>query len=273
MHSQQKNFTTELLRAFIFRRSEIMFGVIPALIQDDPEFSELPSLVLIHDGGGTTVNYYYMGDLERNVWGISNEKLVDDAAWPGGINQMARTYVDLILPELPRGPLIFGGWSVGGLIALEMAKVLSGNAEIPVLGVVMMDTYYPSADEGGRDKDTPAIEWGEATTEESKRVTLQSLANSAKFSQQWGRDSRNASTRTELPPVILLRASKSHSVADTKIRGGNNVLGWENHQPDFFAHVLDVPGNHYTLFTDENVDGLTEELSRACEILEDAGGD
>ncbi|RYC54509.1 hypothetical protein CHU98_g11701 [Xylaria longipes] len=249
-----------------------MLGVIPALIQDDPEFSELPSLVLIHDGGGTTVNYYYLGDLERHVWGISNEKLADDAAWPGGINQMARTYIDLILPELPPGPLIFGGWSVGGLIALEMAKIFGGNAEIPVLGVIMMDTYYPSADDGGRDKDTPAIEWGEATTEESKEITLKSIANSAKFSQQWGQDARNAPTKTKLPPVILLRGSKSHSVSDANLRG-NNVLGWENHQPEFFTHVLDVPGNHYTLFADENVDGLTEGLSRACEILEDAASD
>ncbi|KAI0532817.1 acetyl-CoA synthetase-like protein [Xylaria digitata] len=247
-----------------------MLGVIPALIQDDPDFSELPPLILIHDGGGTTINYYYLGDLERHVWGISNEKLVDETAWPGGIHQMAQTYIDLILLELPRGPLIFGGWSVGGLIALEMAKILAENTETPVLGVVMMDTYYPSADDGGRDKDTSAIEWGEATTEESKKVTLKSLENSAKFSERWGRDARNVSTKPNLPPVILLRASKSHCDSDAKIRGGNNVLGWENHQPNFFAHVLDVPGNHYTLFTDENVDGLTEGLSQACDILEDA---
>ncbi|KAI0799941.1 Alpha/Beta hydrolase protein [Xylaria sp. FL0064] len=249
----------------------MMSGVISALIQDDPEFAESPSLVLIHDGGGTTVNYYYLGDLERPVYGISNEKLVDEAAWPGGINQMARTYVDLILAEPPRGPLIFGGWSVGGLIALEMAQILAGNAETPVLGVVMMDTYYPSAD-GRQDKDLSAIKWGEATTEESKQATLTSLANSAKFSQQWGREARNASTKPKLPPVILLRASESHGDSDAKIRGGNNVLGWENHQPEFFAHVLDVPGNHYTLFADDNVDGLTEGLSEACEILEDTEG-
>ncbi|KAI1311773.1 Alpha/Beta hydrolase protein [Xylaria venustula] len=248
-----------------------MSGVISALIQDDPEYSESPSLVLIHDGGGTTVNYYYLGDIERHVWGISNEKLVDETAWSGGINQLARTYVDLILAEVPRGPLIFGGWSVGGLIALEMAKMLTESSEIPVLGVVMIDTYYPSEEHAAQDKDTSALKWGEATTEESKETTLKSLANLANFSQQWGRDARNgASTRPELPPVILLRAKDSYSASDAKIREGNKVLGWEDHQSAFFSHVLDVPGNHYTLFTDENVDGLTEGLSEACEILEDA---
>ncbi|KAK5632491.1 hypothetical protein RRF57_008205 [Xylaria bambusicola] len=245
-------------------------GVISALIQDDPEFSEQPPLVLIHDGGGTTVNYYYLADLERHVWGISNEMLVDNAAWPGGINQLARTYVDLILSELPHGPLIFGGWSVGGLIGLEMAKILAGNAQTPVLGVVMLDTYYPSAEDGGRDRDAPPIEWGEATTEESKNVTLKSLENSAKFSQQWARGNQDALSKAAVPPVILLRASQSHSVSDAKIRGGTKVLGWENQQSGFFTRVIDVPGNHYTLFKDENVDGLTEGLIQACELLEDA---
>ncbi|KAI0517344.1 Alpha/Beta hydrolase protein [Xylaria bambusicola] len=244
-------------------------AVISALIQDDPEFSEQPPLVLIHDGGGTTVNYYYLADLERHVWGISNEKLVDEAAWPGGINQLAQTYVDLILSELPHGPLIFGGWSVGGLIGLEMAKILAGNDQTPVLGVVMLDTYYPSAKDGERDRDTPPIEWGEATTEESKKVTLKNLENSAKFSQQWAKGNQGAMSSAEIPPVILLRASQSHSISDAKLRGGSNVLGWENQQSDFFTRVIDVPGNHYTLFKDENVDGLTEGLIQACELLED----
>ncbi|KAI0408967.1 acetyl-CoA synthetase-like protein [Xylaria palmicola] len=249
-----------------------MLGAITALIQDDPEYSEEPPLVLIHDGGGTTINYYYLGNLERYVWGISNEKLVDDTAWPGGIKQLAQTYVDLVLRELPRGPLVLGGWSVGGLIALEMARILAGNTDTRVLGVVMMDTYYPSTDDGGGDRDTSAIEWGEATTEESKASTLKCIANSAKFSRQWGRDARNESVRPGLPPVILLRASESHGASDARIRGGNNVLGWASYRPDFFAHVLDVPGNHYNLFADENVDGLTDGLSQAYEILEEAEG-
>ncbi|KAI8635618.1 Alpha/Beta hydrolase protein [Xylariaceae sp. FL1651] len=247
-----------------------MLGVIPTLIQDDPDFSESPSLVLIHDGGGTTINYYFLGDLDRHVWGISNEKLVDVNAWPGGINQMARTYVDLIQSELPRGPLIFGGWSVGGLIALEMAKVFAGNAEFPVLGVIMMDTFYPSAADTGFSQDAAAIQWGEATTEESKQITLKSMANCSKFAQQWSRDSsQKVNMPRKLPPIILLCASEGYA-EDTKPSRGNHILGWENYQPNLFSHVLKVPGNHYSLFTDENIDGLTEGLSRACEILEDA---
>lgn len=250
-----------------------MLGVIPALIQDDPEFVDSPSLVLIHDGGGTTINYYLLDDLDRHVWGISNESLVDDDAWPGGINQMARTYTDLIQSELPRGPLIFGGWSVGGLVALEMAKVFAGNAEFPVLGVIMLDTFYPSATDISQD--TAAIEWGEATTEESKQTTLKSITNCSRFAQQWGQDSsKGLDMSTKLPPVILLCASESHGVSASEDKAPSResrMLGWENYQQDFFSHVLKVPGNHYNLFAGQNVDGLTEGLSQACKILEDAG--
>ncbi|KAI1422121.1 hypothetical protein F5Y12DRAFT_717749 [Xylaria sp. FL1777] len=45
----------------------------------------------------------------------------------------------------------------------------------------MMDTYR-SADHGRQDIDMSAIKWGEATTEESKKATSKSLANSAKLS-------------------------------------------------------------------------------------------
>ncbi|KAI1439581.1 Alpha/Beta hydrolase protein [Annulohypoxylon stygium] len=241
-----------------------MFGVIPALIQDDPDFSDPPPLVLIHDGGGTTINYYFLEDLNRHVWGISNERLVEDSAWPGGINQMAEVYADLIQAELPHGPLILGGWSIGGIIALEMAKALAGNTDFRVLGVVMIDTFHPLARDIGISQDTTAIEWGEATTEESKQITLKSIRNCTKFAQKWGRDSLNGPEKsTDSPPVILLCASEGYCISTSE-----DKLGWENYQHDFFAHVMKVPGNHHNLFADENVDGLTEQLSEVCELLE-----
>ncbi|KAI0883626.1 Alpha/Beta hydrolase protein [Annulohypoxylon maeteangense] len=242
-----------------------MFGAIPTLIQDDPEFSESPSLVLIHDGGGTTINYYFLGDLDRHVWGISNERLVEENAWPGGIKQMAQVYSELIQSELPNGPLIFGGWSIGGLIALEMAKIFAGNTEFHILGVVMIDTFHPLARDIGISQDISAIEWGEATTEESKQVTLKSIRNCSKFAQQWGRDSlKGFGISEKLPPVILLCASEGYDISMSE-----DKLGWENYQHDFFSHVLNVPGNHHSLFADENVSGLTEQLSEACQILEE----
>ncbi|KAI1458321.1 Alpha/Beta hydrolase protein [Annulohypoxylon moriforme] len=241
-----------------------MLGVISALIQDDPEFSDSPPLVLIHDGGGTTINYYFLGDLDRRVWGISNEKLVEDHAWPGGINQMAQAYTDLIQSELPRGPLILGGWSIGGLIALEMAKVLTGNTEFRVLGVVMIDTFHPLARDIGISQDTASIEWGEATTEESKQITLKSIKNCSRFAQQWGRDSlKGFDMSVKLPPVILLSANGGNDISTSE-----DILGWENYQHDFFSGIFNVPGNHHSLFADENVDGLTEQLSEACQILD-----
>ncbi|KAI3326731.1 acetyl-CoA synthetase-like protein [Xylariaceae sp. AK1471] len=251
-----------------------MLDVIPAFIQDDPEFSEQPLLVLIHDGAGTTTNYYLLEDLDRHVWGISNMGLDNDTAWPGGINQIAQTYVDLIQSELPRGPLILGGWSVGGLIAFEMAKVFAENGRFPVLGVIMIDTFYPSAGNDRISQDPAAIQWGEATTEESKQKAQKSMANCSLFAQQWGQNSlKRDDTSAKLPPVVLLRANENHDVAvpaKAEPSQGDHMLGWEHYQHDFFSQVLTVPGNHYSLFNYQNLDDLTESLFQACEILEDA---
>lgn len=154
-----------------------------------------------------------------------------------------------------------------------MARIAAKDFDISVLGVIMMDTYCPFADDIGHDRDTSGIEWGEATTEESKETTLKSIANSAKFSQQWSRESRISLSETKLPPAVLLRARDSHGASDAEFRGGKNILGWENCRSDFFSHIFDVPGNHYTLFADDNIECLSEELTRACEILEDERDD
>ncbi len=54
----------------ILDHSETMLGITSALIQDDPDFSDSPALVLIHDGGGHYHQLLLPGDLDRHVWGM-----------------------------------------------------------------------------------------------------------------------------------------------------------------------------------------------------------
>lgn len=65
-------------------------------------------LVLIHDGGGTTFSYFVLGSLARDVWAIHNPKFFDGLPWEGGMDEMAKKYLDLIAGELS-GPIMLGG--------------------------------------------------------------------------------------------------------------------------------------------------------------------
>lgn len=66
-------------------------------------------LVLIHDSGGTTFSYFLLGSLSRDVWAIHNPKYFDGLRWEGGMDEMARKYLEYIGSEGLSGPIILGG--------------------------------------------------------------------------------------------------------------------------------------------------------------------
>ncbi|QSS59715.1 thioesterase domain-containing protein [Histoplasma capsulatum] len=116
------------------------------MIQSAPPGLETATpLVLVHDGGGTIVSYCYLDSLDRAVYGIQNPRLYSGQPWDGGLPEMARVYADLILSVVPSGPLLLGGWSLGGLLSLEVANILLRTSAVRVLGLVMIDSIYPLA--------------------------------------------------------------------------------------------------------------------------------
>lgn len=84
----------------------------PLLIQYDPKHSthnnDKVPLVLFHDGGGTIFNYFLLRDLKRQVYGIFDPRFELDEAWPGGLDEMADHYAELVL-SLTCDSIILGG--------------------------------------------------------------------------------------------------------------------------------------------------------------------
>ncbi|CRK15833.1 hypothetical protein BN1708_011575 [Verticillium longisporum] len=128
-----------------------MLGHNPATIQrcfGGAEAQQLP-LVLIHDGGGTCFDYRLLERQGRAVYAIHNPRFRSGRPWNGGIREMAGVYVELVRSLMPHGgAIILGGWSLGGMVALEMAKVLEGDVGVGVAGVVTVDSVAPS-EQGG----------------------------------------------------------------------------------------------------------------------------
>lgn len=103
-------------------------------------------LVLIHDGGGTTFGYFTLGNLHRDVWAIHNPKYFNSEPWEGGMDEMAQHYLGLMKQVGIRGSIFLGGWSLGGYLALTMARMLAsenaGMTGIRVMGLLLMDSPY-----------------------------------------------------------------------------------------------------------------------------------
>ncbi len=87
-------------------------GPNPCMVQSGPKggrnSSALP-LVLIHDGGGTTFGFWVLESLHRDVWAIHNPHFWDGEPWKGGMDEVARHYINLLQKAEISGEILLGG--------------------------------------------------------------------------------------------------------------------------------------------------------------------
>jgi hypothetical protein len=151
------------------------------------------------------------------------------------------------------------GWSLGGLISLQMSRVFAESGDIVVQGIVMIDTPNFSGVKGQQSiatKDLPQI-----TSSPSPRIRANVLASMARSQvlingwelPQWG--SKKA------PPMVLIRAtdcvpvpSGSNLKAFVDLTRKSPKLGWEDYPALNVKSVLDVHDvHHFNMFSLERV--------------------
>jgi len=101
-------------------------------------------LILVHPAGGSVAPYAPLVPLlgaDQPVYAI------EDPGLQGGetavdLPGQARRYAELVRSVHPDGPYLLGGWSFGGAVALEIARLLT-EAGAEVESVVMIDTMLP----------------------------------------------------------------------------------------------------------------------------------
>jgi thioesterase domain-containing protein/acyl carrier protein len=99
-----------------------------------------PALLLIHPIGGSVLCYAdLVASLEINspIYGIESSALQSDD--PGSLEDIARDYLDLAAEVRGDRPIHLAGWSLGGLIAVEMARQLARMRQ-PAASVTLIDT-------------------------------------------------------------------------------------------------------------------------------------
>jgi enterobactin synthetase component F len=114
-----------------------MFGTILPLRQGNGT----PALFCVHPVAGMSWGYAgltrYLSP-GQSIYGLQSIGLVD--AMPLSIEAMAVRYVEEMRKVQPHGPYMLVGWSLGGLVAHEIASHLCRNGEeVRLLG--MLDSY------------------------------------------------------------------------------------------------------------------------------------
>jgi thioesterase domain-containing protein len=108
-----------------------------------------PALFCVHPAGGNVLCY---GELARHLgpdqpfYGLQAKGLDGEAEPRTEIEAMASDYIAAVRSVQPTGPFLLGGWSMGGLVAFEMARQLHAQGERMAL-LALIDSMIPEPDE------------------------------------------------------------------------------------------------------------------------------
>jgi len=126
-------------------------------IVDDGEVKEVVCLqrqghktpiFLCPAAGGWAFPYFFIAyaiERSRPVWSFQDPAVDEKNPLPESIEGMAARYLQLMKTVQPNGPYVVGGWSMGGVSAMELARQLveDGNE---VAQVLLFDCDYPADD-------------------------------------------------------------------------------------------------------------------------------
>ena len=252
---------------------------------------EMRPLFLIHPAGGHVFPYVHLAhNLGSNqpCYGLQSRGLEEGQEPHSRIEDMAVDYIDAIRVVQPEGPYLLGGWSMGGVVAFEMAQHL--HAQGQKIGLLaLLDARIPAPDEEIADEDfearllvdfvryfglsldprdalarLPKHELLARVLEQAKRAGLMPADIEVSHAQPFielckadFRATRNYVLHRYPGRITLFKAGQE--LAGTS---ADPTLGWGQ----WAAEGLDlhvVPGNHATMVYKPHVEVLAEKL-RYC---------
>ncbi|QMW41693.1 hypothetical protein G4B11_005017 [Aspergillus flavus] len=257
-------------------------------LQEQPEIVHLAEdkapqnapLFLIHDGSGICVQYHRLRPFNRTVYAIHDPKFLDPDSW-SGIPAMAQSYARLIA-RTTSGPYILGGWSFGGVVAFEAARVLMAGG-YPVTGVVLIDSPPPLNHKPLSANIINAVTKGDRNRGGLVGETIRNLVRESfkACAGMLGAFQPEAVTRTSrsIPRTFLLRSRDGfHLNTRNDSRGLENdwlqdrsdprtsIEGWEMLTKAKMPY-LDIPGDHFQVFDVANVQAVSKAIAHACSEL------
>jgi acyl transferase domain-containing protein/thioesterase domain-containing protein/NADPH-dependent curcumin reductase CurA/acyl carrier protein len=241
----------------------------------------------VHGAGGNLLNFRDFSlrlDTEQPVYGLEARGVDGKLPLAESIEEMAELYLAAIRSVQARGPYLLGGYSGGGVVALEIARRLAEVGE-EAIEVVLLDTYHPAASArkaGWRaDLNSVAVEglpfiWKWAVGSMT-RHTVWAYRN-RRLRQHLSRGEsvphglREWHIAVKFAEVLPMHVPAPYAGRVTLFRArdiGNmythlgDALGWDGILPAL--EVVKVPGNHDSLVREPNVRVLATLLDQVLE--------
>ncbi|RUQ94639.1 thioesterase domain-containing protein [Legionella septentrionalis] len=102
-----------------------------------------PPFICVHPIGGGAINYYHLlKGWDKKYSLIAIQTVLNQVKTCATIEDLAKVYVEKLKRDFPEKIYYLGGWSFGGIVAIEMAKLLCKEGfQVPQL--VLYDSYLP----------------------------------------------------------------------------------------------------------------------------------
>jgi thioesterase domain-containing protein len=137
-----QNSTVEHLARILRRQSASLYQ--SPLVEIQRRGSQ-PPFFCVHPADGTVLSYLhlarYLGP-QQPFYGLQAPVAAPKAETPARVEEIAAGYIRAIQTVQPQGPYLLGGWSLGGVIALEMAQQLQAAGQEVAL-LVLLDSWPP----------------------------------------------------------------------------------------------------------------------------------
>nr|WP_301542280.1 non-ribosomal peptide synthetase [Pyxidicoccus fallax] len=251
-------------------------------------------LFLVHPVGGNVLGYARLARRlgpDQPVYGLQSQGLDGQQPSLESIEEMAALYLEAIRAIQPRGPYRLGGWSMGAVVAFEMARQLHARGEAVELlalidpspatadrvrvdtedaaqlvahfardmaGLAARDAWSPDEPQGRQDVDTMLQRLLDAGREAGLLVPEVGLPQLRTLFEVFAGNLRALARYVPGPfagRVTMLRATEDAGNPARAVDRGWAALATGG------LRLQEVPGNHYSLLREPGVHVLAEHLA------------
>ncbi|HET9894389.1 MAG TPA: amino acid adenylation domain-containing protein [Streptosporangiaceae bacterium] len=236
----------------------------------------LPPLILIHAIGGTITDYTALASelsVTYSVHGLQAPGLSEPSDTPETLGELVARYAAIIRAAFPEGPYHLAGWSMGGVIAYELARMFGRDgSEVGLVALLDAPFSVPAdrrsdpefltwqfvhdaAQSLGLDElpDTPAgqlFDWLAAAIGGGPELTSQLRNRLEVFSAHYRLLSGYDPAEPVRAPAVIVSASDSpNAPAGTRWHALLNGL------------VVDVDGDHYSFLRPPAVGAVAKAIT------------
>ena len=245
----------------------------------------------VHGAGGNVLNFRDLATRlpdSRPFYGLQARGADGASAPQESVEEMAADYLKAIRTVQPSGPYLIGGYSGGGIVSLEIARLLEQQGQEAAL-VVLLDTFHPQQPRRPGQSVTERVRKHLQLARSHGLTHVASVANnrlkhiSFRFRAARLRLRTRLGLRLPLPLREIVMVEAFHkAAADYKTQRYDKpvvlfaaedrshifehlspALGWEPYLEEL--SIQRIPGNHDSLVRKPNVDVLAKKLESALQ--------